>query len=112
LEKWAEQGVLLLNATLTVRKNQAGSHQKKGWEDFTDGVIRKISLLKNGIIFLLWGNYAQAKSQLIDTSKHFVLKAAHPSPLSAYNGFFGCKHFSKTNELLKQQGKQEINWQI
>jgi uracil-DNA glycosylase len=112
LEKWAEQGVLLLNATLTVRANQAGSHQNKGWENFTDAVIRVLSDKKEGLIFILWGAFAQAKQKLIDITKHHILKAAHPSPFSAYNGFFGCKHFSKTNELLKQMGKDEINWGV
>lgn len=112
LEKWAEQGVLLLNATLTVRANQAGSHQKKGWEQFTDKVIQLISLNKTGVVFILWGKYAQAKETLIDTSKHFILKGAHPSPLSAYAGFFGCKHFSKTNELLRNQLLTEIDWSV
>lgn len=112
LEPWAKQGILLLNATLTVEENKAGSHQKKGWECFTDAVIKKISEKKSGIVFILWGSYAQAKIPLIDTNKHFVLQSVHPSPLSAYRGFFGCKHFSKTNSLLKQQGKKEINWQL
>jgi len=112
LEKWANQGVLLLNATLTVRANQAGSHQKKGWEQFTDQVIRELSARRSGLVFLLWGNYARAKEALIDTTKHHVLKAAHPSPLSAYNGFFGCGHFLKTNELLQQQGLTPIDWNI
>jgi uracil-DNA glycosylase len=110
LEHWAKQGVLLLNATLTVRANQAGSHQKKGWENFTDATIKKISDAKEGIIFLLWGKFAQQKEAFIDSSKHYILKAAHPSPFSAHNGFFGCRHFSKTNDLLKIQGKAEINW--
>jgi uracil-DNA glycosylase len=112
LEKWAKQGILLLNATLTVRANQAGSHQNKGWEIFTDNVIRTLSEKKEGLIFILWGAFAQAKEKLIDLSKHYVLKAAHPSPFSAYNGFFGCKHFSKTNELLVQMGKEPIDWNI
>ena len=112
LTPWAVQGVLLLNATLTVRASQAGSHQKKGWETFTDYVIRELSEKKEGIVFILWGNYAQAKAPLIDASKHFILKAAHPSPFSAYNGFFGCKHFSKTNEILVGQGKAPIDWQL
>jgi uracil-DNA glycosylase len=112
LEKWAKQGILLLNATLTVRAHQAGSHQNKGWEQFTDQVIRTISDEKEGIVFLLWGNYARAKKVLIDSKKHFILETVHPSPLSAYNGFFGCKHFSKTNEILIQQGKTPINWQL
>lgn len=112
LEKWAEQGVLLLNATLTVRANQAGSHQKQGWEQFTDHVIRTLSINKTGLVFLLWGRYAQAKESLIDTSKHFILKAPHPSPLSAHSGFLGCKHFSKTNELLRDQLLTEIDWRV
>ncbi len=112
LEKWADRGVLLLNATLTVRANQAGSHQNKGWETFTDSVIRKISESRTGIVFLLWGRYAQAKEALIDANKHYVLKAAHPSPFSAYNGFFGCKHFSKTNEILAQNGAEPIDWSL
>lgn len=112
LEKWADQGVLLLNATLTVRANLAGSHQKKGWEEFTDAVIQKISEKRVGIVFLLWGRYAQNKEALIDTQKHYVFKAAHPSPFSAYNGFFGCKHFSKTNDLLVRHGMEPINWQV
>jgi uracil-DNA glycosylase len=112
LEKWAQQGVLLLNATLSVRASEAGSHQKKGWELFTDMVIKTISEQKSGVIFLLWGRYAHAKEQLIDTSKHYLLKAAHPSPLSAYNGFWGCKHFSKTNELLEMQNHKPIDWKL
>lgn len=112
LEKWARQGVLLINATLTVRAHQAGSHQKKGWEEFTDAVIRKLSLQRSNIIFLLWGNYAQAKQELIDLTRHYVLKAAHPSPLSASRGFFGCRHFSRTNEILRQLGEKEIDWQL
>ena len=110
LEKWADQGVLLLNASLTVRANQAGSHQGKGWEDFTDAIIKKLSEKRVGLIFLLWGKFAQAKEGLIDNEKHYMFKAAHPSPFSAYNGFFGCKHFSKTNDLLKRHGLQEIDW--
>jgi len=112
LESWARQGVLLLNATLTVRANQPGSHQNKGWEIFTDQVIRTLSKEKNGLVFLLWGKFAQAKENLIDSDKHFILKAAHPSPYSASAGFFGCKHFSKTNEILRSQGKEEINWAL
>jgi uracil-DNA glycosylase len=112
LQAWGEQGVLLLNATLTVRANQPGSHQNKGWEIFTDTVIRKLSEEKEGLVFLLWGKFAQAKEYLIDTSKHYTLKAAHPSPYSANAGFFGCRHFSKTNEILKKQGKKEINWAL
>jgi len=110
LEKWAKQGVLLLNATLTVRASQPGSHQGKGWEIFTDQVIRTISDLRAGVVFLLWGRFAQEKSSLIDTSKHFVLKAAHPSPFSAHKGFLGCKHFSKTNDILRENGMGEIDW--
>ncbi len=110
LERWAKQGVLLLNSLLTVRANQPASHHKKGWEQFTDKVIETISKEKTGVVFLLWGRFAQDKSSLIDSSKHFILKAAHPSPLSSWAGFFGCKHFSKTNELLKQHGKKEIVW--
>jgi uracil-DNA glycosylase len=111
LEPWADQGVLLLNATLTVRANTAGSHQKKGWETFTDAVIKKISEQKENIVFLLWGNFAIQKEVLINPTKHVILKAAHPSPL-ARGAFFGCKHFSKTNALLKEHGIQEINWKI
>lgn len=112
LQKWAKQGVLLLNATLTVRANTPGSHQHKGWENFTDEVIRLLSSQKTGLVFLLWGKYAQAKEALIDKTKHFVLKAAHPSPYSADSGFFGSRHFSKTNELLVQQGKEPIDWKL
>lgn len=112
LEAWAKQGVLLLNATLTVRARQAGSHQGKGWETFTDEIIKQLSNNTSGLVFLLWGRYAQNKAAIVDSSKHHILKAAHPSPFSAYNGFMGCKHFSKTNELLQQQGKQPIDWQI
>ncbi len=110
LEHWADQGVLLLNATLTVRAGQAGSHQGKGWEQFTDAVIQKLSNEKTGLIFLLWGNYAKQKGAVIDRSKHHVLTAAHPSPFSAYSGFFGCKHFSQTNQLLQRAGKTPIQW--
>lgn len=112
LEKWAQQGVLLLNATLTVRASLAGSHQNKGWEKFTDAAITRLSEKRTGLVFLLWGNYAKAKEKLINTQQHHVLKAAHPSPLSAYNGFFGCRHFSKTNDILRQQGSDAINWQV
>ncbi len=111
LEPWAGQGVLLLNATLTVRENTAASHQGKGWEQFTDAVIKTISENKTGVVFLLWGKYAQSKEALIDASKHHILKAAHPSPL-ARGAFFGCKHFSKTNEILRKQGLSEIDWRI
>ncbi len=112
LEKWASQGVLLINATLTVRANTAGSHQKRGWEQFTDAVIKKLSSEKSGLVFLLWGNFAIAKSELIDPIKHHILTSVHPSPFSVYRGFFGCKHFSKTNDILKSIGKNEIDWRI
>jgi uracil-DNA glycosylase len=112
LEKWARQGVLLLNASLTVRQNEPGSHARIGWLQFTDSVIRKISGEKNGVVFLLWGKFAQEKQALIDETKHFVLKAAHPSPLSANNGFFGCKHFSKANEILIRQQKMPVDWKL
>lgn len=112
LTKWAEQGVLLLNAILTVRANEPASHAKNGWMNFTDAVITKISDEKKGVIFLLWGKFAHEKQLLIDETKHFVLKAAHPSPFSADKGFFGCKHFSKTNELLTNQGLTPINWKL
>jgi uracil-DNA glycosylase len=110
LTPWARQGVLLLNAILTVRANQAGSHRGKGWEEFTDAVIKNISAKRKNIIFLLWGKYAMEKEKIIDVQHHFVLKAAHPSPLSANRGFFGCRHFSKTNEILRELGLQEIYW--
>ncbi|MFI5163782.1 MAG: uracil-DNA glycosylase [Bacteroidia bacterium] len=112
LESWAKQGALLLNATLTVRANQAGSHQKHGWEEFTDAAIRALSEKRKGLVFLLWGKFAQAKEALIDKSKHHILKAPHPSPFSVHSGFFGCRHFSKTNELLRHEGLQEIDWSI
>jgi uracil-DNA glycosylase len=112
LTKWAEQGVLLLNAVLTVRATEPASHGKIGWMNFTDAVIRKISEEKKGVIFLLWGRFAQEKQVLIDELKHHVLKAAHPSPLSAHNGFFGCKHFSRTNDLLVKQGLEPIDWKL
>lgn len=110
LEHWARQGVLLLNATLTVRAGQPGSHQGKGWETFTDSVIQKINDEKEHIVFLLWGNYAKNKGAFIDRDKHLVLEAAHPSPYSANNGFFGCKHFSQTNTYLKRHTKKPIEW--
>lgn len=112
LGKWAEEGVLLLNATLTVRANMAGSHQNKGWEIFTDAVIKKLSEFRENIVFILWGAYAQAKEQIIDTGKHYVLKAPHPSPLSANRGFWGCKHFSKTNKILIDKGLKPIDWAL
>ncbi|MBR5777554.1 MAG: uracil-DNA glycosylase [Bacteroidales bacterium] len=111
LTGWAKQGVFLLNTTLTVRAHHAGSHFGHGWEQFTDSVISNISRHQQGVVFLLWGNPAIAKSKLIDTSKHHILTAPHPSPLSAYRGFFGCKHFSKTNQILLSQGKTPINWE-
>ncbi|EDM36562.1 uracil-DNA glycosylase [Pedobacter sp. BAL39] len=112
LTSWADQGVLLLNATLTVRAQQAGSHQGKGWEIFTDKIISELSAGRTGIVFLLWGKYAQNKSELIDASKHTILMAPHPSPFSAHKGFLGCRHFSKANQKLTEQGLQPINWQI
>jgi uracil-DNA glycosylase len=110
LDRWAQQGVLLLNATLTVRAATPGSHQKKGWEEFTDTVIRKVSEDRPHVVFILWGAYAQKKEELIDASKHLVLKAAHPSPYSADRGFFGSKPFSQTNAWLAQHGEQPITW--
>ncbi|MBF0274027.1 MAG: uracil-DNA glycosylase [Nitrospinae bacterium] len=112
LEKWAKQGVLLLNATLTVLAAQAGAHQKKGWEEFTDAVISAINDEKEEVVFLLWGNYAKKKGEIIDVKKHYVLTAAHPSPFSAHSGFFGCKHFSKTNNYLLKVGKDPIDWSL
>ncbi len=112
LEKWTDQGVLLLNATLTVRENQAGSHQNRGWETFTDAAISLISAKRTGLIFVLWGNFAIAKKNLIDTGKHHILTAAHPSPFSANKGFFGCRHFSRINEILRNSGKPEIDWRL
>lgn len=110
LSRWAKQGVLLMNATLTVRAGLAGSHQKKGWETFTDAVIKIISEKKENVVFILWGSYAQRKEELIDTSKHLVIKSVHPSPLSADRGFFGSKPFSKTNQYLKEHNKDGISW--
>ena len=112
LTKWAKQGVLLLNATLTVEANKAGSHQKRGWETFTDAAIKAVSDYKTGVVFILWGRFAQEKERLIDTSKHYVIKSAHPSPFSAYSGFFGSKPFSKTNAYLTQQNLEPIDWQV
>ena len=112
LTKWAEQGVLLLNAALTVRAGEPFSHAKIGWAEFTNAVIQAISDDKEGVVFLLWGKFAQDKQVLIDETKHHVLKAAHPSPFSADKGFFGCKHFSKTNELLAEQGFKPIDWKL
>jgi len=110
LEHWAKQGVLMLNATLTVRAGQAGSHQGKGWETFTDAAIKQIAEAKDNLVFMLWGAYAQKKGQVLDSEKYYILKSPHPSPLSAHNGFFGNKHFSKTNNFLKSKGKEEIKW--
>ncbi|MFV0531289.1 MAG: uracil-DNA glycosylase [Flavobacteriales bacterium] len=110
LTRWANQGVLLLNATLTVRAHHAGSHQNQGWEVFTDAVIETISKKREEVVFILWGSFAQKKAPLIDAQKHSILKAPHPSPLSAYRGFFGCKHFNKTNEYLACKGKKTIEW--
>ncbi len=111
LERWATQGVLLLNSTLTVRASSAGSHQKKGWEEFTDSVIQTISDKREHVVFILWGNYARAKGARIDRTKHFVIESAHSSPFSAGHGFFGSKPFSKTNEYLREHGEGEIDWQ-
>ena len=110
LTSWATQGVLLLNATLTVEQANAGAHQGKGWERFTDQAIRALNDQREGIVFLLWGSYAQKKGAFIDESRHLILKSVHPSPLSAYRGFLGCKHFSTTNDFLKKQCQQPINW--
>ena len=112
LEPWAKQGVFLLNASLTVRKNEPSSHSKIGWLEFTDAIIRKLSKEKKGLVFLLWGKFAQDKQGLIDETKHHVIKAAHPSPFSAEKGFFGCRHFSKTNEFLAAEGLQPIDWKL
>ena len=110
LERWAEQGVLLINATLTVRAGQAGSHQNKGWEQFTDEVIRLVAKEKNNVVFILWGSYAQKKGETIDRTKHLVLESPHPSPLSASRGFFGNKHFSKANVYLVEHGMEPVEW--
>lgn len=110
LERWAEQGVLLLNATLTVRANQPGSHQNKGWEEFTDEVVRTVSTEKEHLVFMLWGAYAQKKGSIIEDTRHLVLKSAHPSPFAANRGFFGNNHFIKANEYLKSKGKEPIDW--
>lgn len=110
LSRWARQGVLLLNATLTVRAHQAGSHQGKGWERFTDAVIRLLSQQREGLVFMLWGGYAQKKAELIDPQRHLILRSAHPSPLSAYRGFFGNHHFTLTNDYLIKHGKEPISW--
>lgn len=110
LERWADQGVLLLNATLTVREKSPGSHQKKGWEEFTDQVVEKIATEMEGIVFMLWGSYAQKKGSLIDADKHLVLKSPHPSPFSVHRGFFGNGHFKKANEYLQEKGEKAIDW--
>lgn len=112
LQSWANQGVLLLNATLTVEQAKAGAHQGQGWEQFTDRAIKILSEQREGVVFLLWGNYAQKKAQLIDGRKHLILRAPHPSPLSAYRGFMGCGHFSKANQYLQQQGQLPIDWHL
>lgn len=112
LQAWAEQGVLLLNTVLTVEAGQAGSHQKRGWERFTDAVIRAVNAQSNPVVFVLWGGHAQKKATLIDASKHLILQSVHPSPLSARNGFFGSKPFSQTNQFLQQHGRSTINWQL
>ncbi|MFN8267420.1 MAG: uracil-DNA glycosylase [Chitinophagales bacterium] len=112
LQKWTEQGVFLLNAILTVEANKPASHQKKGWEEFTNAVIQKLSKEKEGLIFLLWGNFAQQKATLIETPKHIILKAPHPSPFSAHSGFLGCKHFSQINDILRSKGETQIDWQV
>lgn len=112
LTSWARQGILLLNATLTVREKEAGSHQKMGWENVTNAVISKLSAEKEGVVFLLWGAFAQKKADLIDSEKHYVLETSHPSPFSAYRGFLGCKHFSKTNEILKKNNQKPIDWNL
>lgn len=110
LTRWADQGVLLLNATLTVEAHKAGSHQKKGWETFTDAAIKKLAKDRADLVFLLWGAYAQKKSEFIDNNKHLILKSVHPSPLSAHRGFLGCKHFSQTNEFLRSKNIEPICW--
>lgn len=110
LDRWAEQGVLLLNAVLTVRAHQAASHAGRGWEQFTDAVVRTIAQRKEGVVYMLWGNYAQRKGQIADPERNLILKSVHPSPLSVYRGFFGCKHFSKANDYLIKSGKEPIVW--
>ena len=110
LDRWAEQGVLLLNSVLTVRAQSAASHAGRGWEQFTDAVVRAIAERKQGVVYMLWGNYAQRKGAIADPTKNLILKAVHPSPLSAYRGFFGCRHFSATNAYLVSQGKEPIEW--
>jgi uracil-DNA glycosylase len=112
LQSWADQGVLLLNATLSVEAGRAGSHQNKGWEQFTDAVIDHLNREREGLVFVLWGSYAQKKGAMIDAKRHLVLKGPHPSPLSAYRGFFGCKHFSQINAYLKSRGEKPIDWRV
>jgi len=112
LTSWAEQGVLLLNTTLTVEQGQAGSHQGKGWETFTDSIINKINDHRQGVVFMLWGSYAQKKASMIDAERHLILQTVHPSPLSAYRGFFGCGHFSKANQYLEFQGVGSVDWRL
>ncbi|MDX1754466.1 MAG: uracil-DNA glycosylase [Marinobacter sp.] len=112
LQPWAEQGVLLLNSVLTVVQGQAGAHQGQGWETFTDRVIDVINREREGVVFLLWGSYARKKGKMIDRQRHLVLEGPHPSPLSAYRGFFGCRHFSRANDWLQQQGQRPVNWQL
>lgn len=112
LSCWADQGILLLNAILTVRKAEAGSHRKRGWEKFTDACIKKLSEKREGLVFLLWGRFAGDKASMIDENKHLILKAAHPSPLSAHNGFFGCNHFKTANEYLKSRNVEPIDWRV
>lgn len=112
LTRWAQQGVLLLNATLTVRAHEAGSHQRRGWEDFTDHIIREISQRLEHVVFILWGSYAQKKARLVDSSKHLVLRSVHPSPLSVYRGFFGSKPFSQANHYLQANGRKPIDWRL
>lgn len=112
LQHWAEQGVLLLNSVLTVERGRAASHQGKGWEEFTDQAIARLNEHREGLVFMLWGSYAQRKGQFIDQQKHLVLKAPHPSPLSAHRGFFGCRHFSRANDYLQSQGLELIDWQV
>jgi len=112
LISWAQQGVLLLNATLTVEDGNAGAHQGKGWEQFTDQIIKAVNQQREGVVFMLWGSYAQKKSTIIDSSRHLILKSVHPSPLSAYRGFFGCGHFSAANDYLQQSGVEPIDWQL
>lgn len=110
LDRWADQGVLLLNATLTVRAHEAGSHQNKGWETFTDAVIHRLASQRKGIVYMLWGSYAQKKAAFVSSADNLILKAPHPSPLSSYRGFFGCKHFSQTNAYLASKGEKQIEW--